>query len=175
MVEQGKQPAEDPTRDQPSVPADLPALLDEAVRERDQFRALAQRAQADLVNYRRRVDEERQAIGRNAASQVLLRIVPLVDDFQRASAALPADAPAAWREGVEMIIRRLQSVLESEGVTAFEPDAGSWFDPAQHEAVYYQPTADRPPGSVVSSVRRGYRTADRILRPAQVVVAQAQE
>jgi molecular chaperone GrpE len=139
--------------------------------ERDKFMALAQRTQADFVNYKRRMEEERAMLARGASTQVITRLLPVLDDLQRAVGALPEDAPASWSDGVRMIHQNLQALLEAEGVSIFEPTAGETFDPAEHEAIYYQPTDEQPPGAVLSVVRPGYRGADRVLRPAQVVVA----
>ena len=155
--------------------ATLEEQLEEAARERDQFRAMAQRAQADLVNYRRRVDEERQLLAQNATSQLILRLLPILDDFQLAVDHLPADAPASWSDGVRMILRKLQGIIDGEGVTAFSPEPGASFDPLQHEAVYFEPSDQHPAGAVISTMRPGYRNMDRVLRPAQVILAQAQE
>src|SRR5690606_11764376 len=126
--------------------------------ERDQYKAIAQRTQADFINYKRRVEEERGVLARNAANSVMTRLLPVADDLERALGALPPDAPASWSDGVRMIAQNLQSVLQAEGVTAYEPAVGDAFDPALHEAVYYQPTPDHPPGGVAAVVRRGYRT-----------------
>ena len=112
-------------------------------------------------------------VARTASMQLVLRLLPTLDDLQRAVAHLPTEAPASWSEGVEMVARNLQTLVESEGVASFEPTPGDTFDPAQHEAVYFQPSGDQPAGAVLSSVRPGYRTADRVLRAAQVIVAQA--
>ena len=149
--------------------------LEEVARERDQFRAMAQRAQADLINFRRRMDEERQSLAQNATSQLLVRLLPVLDDFQRAADHLPADAPSTWSEGVHMVWRKLQSIMDGEGVTVFSPGPGTSFDPAEHEAVYFEPSDAYPQGCVLSTIRPGYRTANRVLRPAQVVLAQSQE
>lgn len=143
--------------------------------ERDQFKALAQRTQADFLNYKRRIDEERGLIARSATGHVLARLFPLIDDLRRAVEALPEDAPASWAEGIALILQNMQALVEAEGVSAFEPAPGDVFDPAQHEALYYEPTTERPPGSIVSTVRVGYRNSDRVLRPAQVVVAREAE
>ena len=155
-------PAEDPRPEDPRS---------ELERERDELKAIAQRTQADFVNYKRRVEEERALISRSASGQVLLRLFPLIDDLQRAVEALPEEAPASWAEGVSLILQNMRTLVEAEGASAFEPEPGQVFDPAQHEAVYYEPTAAQPPGAVVSTVRVGYRTGDRVLRAAQVVVA----
>jgi molecular chaperone GrpE len=149
--------------------------LEEATREREQFRAMAQRAQADLINYRRRMEEERQMVGQHAASQVIVRLIPVLDDFQRAMAHLPSDAPPTWVDGVRMILRKLQLLLDAEGVTPFSPEPGAAFDPSEHEAVYFERSNKHQVGAVVSTARPGYRNANRVLRPAQVVVAQEEE
>ena len=147
----------------------------ELERERDELKAIAQRTQADFVNYKRRVEEERALISRSAAGQVLVRLFPLIDDLQRAVEALPEDAPTSWAEGVSLILQNMRALIEAEGAIAFEPAPGDVFDPAQHEAVYSQPTAEQPPGAVVSTMHPGYRTGDRVLRAAQVVVAREAE
>jgi molecular chaperone GrpE len=139
--------------------------------ERDQFKALAQRTQADFVNFKRRTDDERGNLARNASNQVVSRLLPIVDDFSRAVEALPEEAPAGWSDGVRLILQNLRALVQAEGVTAYEPAPGDTFDPIEHEAVYYQPTDEQPPGAVLTVVTQGYRSPDRILRPAQVVVA----
>lgn len=149
--------------------------LSVVTQERDELRAIAQRAQADLINYRKRVDEERAFLARNAANGLLSRVIPVVDDLRRAVEAIPAEAHASWSDGVRLVLQNLESVLQAEGVTIYAPEPGEHFDPAQHEAVYYQPSGDQPPGAVLQTVRAGYRTADRVLRAAQVVVAREPE
>jgi molecular chaperone GrpE len=165
-----------PEQPEPEIsPPSLEELLEEAAREREQFRALAQRGQADLINYKRRVEEERQALAQNASIQIVVRLLPILDDFQRALEHLPEDAPDSWTEGIQMVQRKLDNVLDAEGVVVFSPEAGVSFDPSEHEAVYFGSTDQYPPGSVISTARPGYRNAVRVLRPAQVVLAQAPE
>ena len=154
--------------------ATLEQRLEEATRERDQFRAMAQRAQADFINYKRRIEEERQLIGQEAASQVIMQLLPVLDDFQLALEHLHAEASASWSEGVQMIFRKLQTLLETEGVTAIRPEPGTAFDPAEQEVVYGEPSSEYPEGMVTSILRPGYRNGSRVLRPAQVVLAQAE-
>ena len=166
-TEQEPEPVMEPAEEAPPE-EDAMTVLE---RERDQFRAMAQRAQADFVNYRRRVDEERLNLVRSASSQVVVRLLPVVDDLHRAVLAVPDDAPEGWSDGVKMILQNMRALIQAEGVNGFEPSPGDTFDPAQHEAVYYEPTVEQPAGAVVSTVRTGYRTGERVLRPAQVVVA----
>jgi molecular chaperone GrpE len=141
-------------------------------KERDQFKAIAQRSQADFLNFKRRTEQERGVLIRNASGQVLSRLIPVQDDLERAVEALSPDAPDSWKGGIQMVLDNLQSLVQAEGVTKYEPTPGDTFDPAEQEALYYQPTTDQPSGAILSVIRSGYRTADRVLRPAQVVVAQ---
>lgn len=153
-------------------PALLAAQLAEANRERDQFRAMAQRAQADLANFKRRAAEDRQQSLLNSKADILRKFLGVVDDFGRAVDMLPADADPGWREGLSLVQRNLVSVLESEGVSKID-SAGEPFDPRLHEALAYQEIPDTPDGAIAVVTREGYLLDDRLLRPAQVIVAKA--
>ena len=151
----------------------LPDPMEDIERERDQFKAMAQRAQADLVNYRRRVEEERQELQRNANSNLIAKFLGVVDDFERAIDMLPEDAASAgWQEGLLLVKRNLENLLESEGVSKIEA-AGKHFDPWEHEAVHYLETQDNEDGTVIQVFRDGYRLHDKVLRASQVIVAKA--
>ena len=157
--------------------ADDPALLaeqlNEALREKDQFRAMAQRAQADLTNFKRRAAEEHDETRRNATSRLLLKVLSIVDDLDRGLALVPEDATApGWLEGMQLVQRNLSSILDSEGVTRIEAE-GKPFEPREHEAVLYEETPDRQEGTVVKVIREGYKIHDRVLRAAQVTVSRA--
>jgi molecular chaperone GrpE len=160
-----EQQQDTPAGDAPQDPLEAMAA------ERDQFKALAQRAQADFINYKRRTDEERPNIARTAVGGLLARMLPAVDDLDRAVDALPADAPASWAEGVRLVRQNLDALLEAEGVRRFTPAPGETFDPAQHEAISQLPSAEQPAGTVLTAVRSGYRYGERVLRAAQVVVS----
>ena len=151
----------------------LPDPIEEMERERDQFKAMAQRAQADLVNYRRRVEEERQELRRNANANLIAKFLGVVDDFERAIGMLPEDAASAgWQEGLLLVKRNLENLLESEGVSKIEAE-GKHFDPWEHEAVHYLETHDDEDGTVIKVFRDGYRLHDKVLRASQVIVAKA--
>ena len=143
--------------------------------ERDQFKALAQRTQADFINYKRRAEEERALIGQVAAGQVMGKLLTVLDDLERAVSSIPSDAHASYTDGVRMVLQNFEAIMASEGVSKYVPAPGDTFDPNEHEAIYYQPTEDQPAGAVLTVERAGYRTKDRILRPAQVVVARSTE
>ncbi|HJO81827.1 MAG: nucleotide exchange factor GrpE [SAR202 cluster bacterium] len=154
-------------------PARLQAELDETSREKDQFKNMAQRAQADLVNYRRRAAEEVSEARQSSNSRLLIRLLLVVDDMNRAFDAIPEDAVApGWLAGLELVRRNLQSVMDSEGVTKIDAEEGQPFDVHEHEAVFFEPSPDREEGVVVNVIRDGYKLHDRVLRAAQVSVSQ---
>lgn len=149
------------------------AELEELQREKDQFRTIAQRAQADLVNYKRRVEEEREEFERRVAGRLLLRVLEVMDDFDRALGHLPPeDDREPWMQGIILIHQKLWALLGSEGVARIEAK-GQPFNPWEHEAVFFEESESHPEGQVVQVVRDGYKLRDKVLRPAQVSVARA--
>ncbi|MBI4299196.1 MAG: nucleotide exchange factor GrpE [Chloroflexi bacterium] len=152
----------------------IKALLEEAVREREQFRGMAQRSQADLVNYRRRAEEERTSLLRSANAGLILKLLPIVDDFQRALSHLPSESlDTNWLEGLRLIFRKMEVLLESEGISRIDA-VGKDFDPWEHEALFYEESQDKETGKVVAIIREGYKLHDRVLRPAQVAISKPQ-
>ncbi len=150
----------------------LQAELEEADRERSQFRALAQRAQADLVNFRRRAEEEREEVYRSTAARLIIKLLAVLDDLERALDHIPASAEEVnWLEGIRVIERNLRSMLEAEGVTRIEAN-GKTFDPWEHEAVFAVSEPSKQEGTVVTVIRPGYKLHGKVLRTAQVAVAQ---
>ena len=176
---QPEQPQEPPCagdREDGQDAADLlQARLEEAEREAGQFRTMAQRAQADLVNYKKRAAEEVEEARRQTAAGLLLRIVATRDDIQRALDLVPGDASAGgWAEGLALVMRNIDSALEAEGVTRTEA-LGKPFEPWECEAVQYEETDEAAEGTVVSVFRDGFSHRGRVLRAAQVVVARRPE
>ena len=153
---------------------DLQALLEEAEREREQFKGIAARAQADLVNYRRRAEEEKEEIQRSAKSALLMKMLSTVDDLDRAIAMIPSDESAGWGEGIQLVRRNVVNMLDTEGVIKVE-SLGKPYDPAYAEALLFRETEDGDEGTVVEVFREGYMYKDRVLRAAQVVVAKRPE
>lgn len=154
--------------------ADLQARLEEAEREREQFKSIAARAQADLVNYRRRAEEEKDEIRRNAKSSLLFKILSTVDDLDRALAMIPSDQPPGWGEGIELVRRNVVNILEAEGVTQLVT-LGKPYDPEYATAIQFHETNDGDEGTVVEVYQEGYMYQNRVLRAAQVVVAKRPE
>ena len=153
---------------------DLQARLEEAEREREQFKGIAARAQADLVNYRRRAEEEKVEIQRSAKSALLMKMLSTVDDLDRAIAMIPTDESAGWGEGIQLVQRNVMNMLDTEGVTKVD-SMGRPYDPAYAEALLFRETEDGDEGTVVEVFREGYIYKDRVLRAAQVVVAKRPE
>ena len=147
--------------------------LEEARREVDQFRNLLQRAHADFSNYKRRIEEEHEGLVKRANASLILQILPVLDNFQRALADLPEEeSTSQWVQGVRLIHRNLQSLLESSGLSKLEA-AGKGFDPWEHEAVSYEETDRLDDGIVTNVVREGYSLHGKVLRPAQVVISKS--
>jgi molecular chaperone GrpE len=149
----------------------LTAERDAALAKADEHLALAQRAQADYANLKRRTAEEREQTLGLANEMLLAKVVALADDFDLAIEHVPADArETPWLEGIAAIDRKLRALLESEGVSPIEA-LGRPFDPAVHEAMSHVPGTGRPENEVVAEIRRGYRIRDRVLRPSLVAVS----
>ncbi|MGH2468331.1 MAG: nucleotide exchange factor GrpE [Candidatus Limnocylindrales bacterium] len=150
---------------------ELEGELQAARQEAGDSKVAWQRTAADFANFRRRTEQEREATLGLASELLLLKVVTLADDFDRALASAPVElADSGWLEGIEAIDRKLRQLLESEGVTPLEAQ-GQPFDPREHEAVSQVETAEVPDDTVISELQRGYRIRDRILRPALVSVA----
>jgi molecular chaperone GrpE len=138
----------------------------------DEYLAALQRERAEFQNFKRRTAEQREASLGLAAEGLLAKVIALADDFDLAIEARPAAlADDAWADGVGAIDRKLRQLLESEGVAPIQAAPGTSFDPRQHEAIASVAGSDRPDGTVVEEVRRGYRLRDKVIRPALVAVA----
>lgn len=134
--------------------------------ERDEYLDQLQRSRAEFANYRRRVDQERQIIGDLAKRDALIQFLPVVDDFERALAAVPEeDRSNSWLSGMTLIQQKLAGILERAGVSPIEA-LGEPFDPSQHEAVATEPGTTGT--HVVEVYQKGYRVGDQLARPAMV-------
>jgi molecular chaperone GrpE len=149
--------------------ADLMEKLDKAQAEAAEYKDGWQRAVADFQNYRRRVDAESRDTYQNAVGNIVRRYLPIQDDLERALAHCPPDLP--WVQGIELIYRKLKTILDAEGVKRIEAE-GQMFDPNFHEAILQEPAEGVESGRVLSVVQNGYMIGDKVIRPAQVRVAQ---
>jgi molecular chaperone GrpE len=147
--------------------------LEEAKTQAAEYLDGWQRAQAEFSNYKKRQEAERAQVRAFANADLLRKLLPIVDDFERAATTLPSDlAHLTWCEGIFMIRRKLDGVLESEGVKPIETE-GQSFDPRYHEAVTYEEVPGYEEGQIIGEVQRGYILDERVLRPALVRVAKA--
>ena len=134
------------------------------------YKSIAQRAQADLVNYRSRASQEIEEAKRAVQFGVISRFISIVDDLERAVENAPEEAQIEWREGVELVLRNLEKALELEGVSQID-SLGKSFDPREHEALLYEENSDTEDGLILNVIQQGYRLNERILRPARVIVS----
>lgn len=129
------------------------------------------RLQADYENFKKRVDREREANERHAAAQLVSRLLPVLDNFERAlSAARQVDGQGTFTDGIGLIFRQLLEELRKEGLTAVDT-VGEPFDPEIHEAVATIEGSGLPANTVVEEMQRGYLLHGRLLRPALVKVS----
>jgi molecular chaperone GrpE len=150
----------------------LEQQLDEEREKSQSYLANWQRAAADYQNFKRRVEQEREEVGRLASAAFIINLLPLVDDLERALQNVDTRlAGLTWVDGIRLIHRKFQALLEMNGVTEIEAD-GQTFDPTVHEAVMF---GEGEEGKVTSVVQKGYRLGGRVLRPAMVVVGQAKK
>ncbi len=145
--------------------------LAEALREKEQFKRLAQRAQADLVNYRRRIDAEQESSRSRNQQRIVLRFADVIDQLE---AALKSDtlndADPGWLEGIKAIQKNFSNAIAAEGFERFT-SVGEDFDPRRHEALLSSPSADHEPNTVITELRPGYTQYNNVVRPAQVEIA----
>ena len=140
------------------------------------LRARWLRAEADLQNYRRRAQREREEARRASEEAVLLEMISVLDDLERAiQASRDAGAPPDWTQGVELVAARVREALARYSVTRLDP-IGQPFDPRFHEALMEMDTPEgTAPGTVLQVIHPGYARGDRALRAARVVVARHPE
>ena len=130
-----------------------------------------QRARAELANARKRFQRDQVQAYTNAQADVLKHVLPIVDDFERALGTLPSNLSGlTWIEGVLLIQRKLDMLLEQSGVTGIDA-VGQEFDPFLHQAVTHEPSDTVPPGHVIAELQKGYKISERVLRPSMVRVS----
>jgi molecular chaperone GrpE len=127
------------------------------------------RSQAEFQNYKKRLDRDNEIMYASMKGDIIKKVLPALDDLERALQNRPADD--AWANGVELIARKLQNILTSEGVKRIEAE-GVAFDPNFHEAISHEHNEDFESGQVIAVVQNGYILGERVIRPALVRVAQ---
>jgi molecular chaperone GrpE len=157
-------PSTDPVSEDP-----LERAQAEAARLKDQLLRTA----ADFDNYKKRSRKEIGDAAKLAREEMLRELLPVFDNLERAtSAAGSATDVKALTDGINMVMRQFVDTLGKIGIERV-PALGQPFDPAVHEAVQHLETAEHSPGTVAMELQAGYRTGERVIRPAMVVVAKA--
>jgi molecular chaperone GrpE len=174
-----EQPAADPSVDPPpekqALATEKMVSEEQYVRllaEKDELTATLVRRQADFENFRKRVERERQEDARRGTLRLLKELLPVLDGFERALAAHPAQDD--YRKGVELIYKNLWDTLSRQGLERIAAE-GKPFDPHYHEAIERVETHEHPDNSVVQVFQHGYLLDGRVLRPSLVRVAAAPE
>jgi len=145
--------------------------VEERTDREQEYLDLLQRTQADFINYKRRAEREREEQAKFAKADLILKLLPVLDDFNRAREAMPPEvASTDWAEGIELIGKKLMAILEEEGVSRIEAE-GKTFDPWEHEALSYDESDEYEEGKVKAVFEDGYRLNGRVIRPAQVAVS----
>jgi len=131
-----------------------------------------QRSQADFLNYKKRTEQERYETAKHANATLILALLPVLDDLERALENVPEElVESNWVDGIELISRKLKSILEGHGLSEIKA-IGEPFDPNLHEAMLY---SDGEEEMVVEEVQKGYRLHDQLLRPTKVSVGKGSD
>jgi molecular chaperone GrpE len=155
--------------DLPDDPERLKELVAEERERADSHMRSWQRAAADFQNYKRRVEEERSETARFAGAALIINLLPLIDDLERALRNVDSHlAELTWVDGIRLIHRKFLALLEMAGCEEVDAD-GQTFDPAWHEAIGQAPGEEN---KVVAVVQKGYKLGDRVLRPVMVIVGE---
>lgn len=169
--EQTVQETATPSEQLPDDPAELKKLL---LQERDKSAEYLdnwRRAAADFSNYKKRIEKDNAEFTKFANTALITRLLPILDDFERAFQTLPDNLRAlTWVDGIFLIARKMTAILEAEGLKPIEA-LNQPFDPRLHEAVIHEETDQHEDGTVIAELQKGYKLNDRVIRPTLVKVA----
>ena len=169
----------DTQQEEPGIPAtdgavdsdDLKAQLEKAQQEAQSNLDGWQRSRAEFANYKRRTSQEMSEARERGATDALAKVLPVMDDFERALSNLPEDLKDhPWVSGTSLILKNMQKVMDEYNISIIDP-VGEEFDPNLHEAIGTDDSSDYDSGIVTVTLQKGYRSGERVLRPALVRVA----
>jgi molecular chaperone GrpE len=147
----------------------LKKQLAEASSKTSEYRDSWMRSQAEFQNYKKRLERDNELTYISMKGDIIKKVLPVLDDLERALQNRPAEN--SWANGIELIARKMQNILESEGIKRIEAE-GAEFDPNLHEAISHEPADGVKSGFVIGIVQNGYMLGERVIRPALVRVAQ---
>lgn len=155
-------------KEPPTLEEQLAAAQAEAAKNLDGW----MRTQAEFANARKRMEKQRAETYQNASADVVAKLLPVLDDFERALTAVPSEiAENSWLEGIQLVQRKLLGILDGMNVKPIEA-VGQPFDPMYHEAIMQEPTDEYESGTVSTELQKGYKIGDRVIRPSLVYVAE---
>ncbi len=164
VVEEGIEQAEDIET--------LQQTLAEEREKAEKYLANWQRCQADFVNYKQRAEQEKGGIIEFANSTLICNLLPIMDDLERALAAVPVELNESnWTEGIRLIYNKLKATLEAQGLTEIIAK-GEPFDPHLHEALMQQEGEE---GMVIEETQKGYQFKGTLIRPSLVIVGKGRK
>jgi molecular chaperone GrpE len=167
-----KDPEKAPASERAGAPAaEAPSPLEEAKQETARMKDQLLRTAADFDNFRKRTRREAVEAERKGREDLLRDLLPVFDNLERATSHTDkATDVQSVAEGIRMVIRQFEDTLSKLGIERIAT-VGKAFDPSVHEAIQQMETNDHPAGTVAAEIQGGYRTSDRLIRPALVVVA----
>ncbi len=150
----------------------LKQALAEEKEKAGKYLANWQRSQADFSNYKKRIEQEKGEMVEFANSILILSLLPIVDDLERAFASLPQQlAKFSWIDGIRLSYNKLKATMEGQGLSEIKAK-GDLFDPHLHEAVMSQEGEE---GIVIEEIQKGYKLKDKVIRPSMVTVGKGKE
>ena len=150
----------------------LKRTLAEQKEKAERYLANWQRTQADFDNYKKRAGQESKEMIEFANSALILNLLPIIDDLERAFSSLPSQlVEFSWIEGIKLIYNKLKAILEAQGLAEIKAK-GELFDPHLHEAVMHREGEE---GVVIEEIQKGYKFKDKMLRPSMVIVGKGKE
>lgn len=168
-----KEIIEEPTPT-PEATAEAPSLEDQLAEAKATAAANLegwQRTLAEFANARKRMDKQRAEAYTSATADAASKLLPIIDDFDRAIANVPSTiATDGWFEGLRLIQKKLTGILENANIERIAT-VGQPFDPNVHEAILQEPSDEHESGIIIRELQSGYKVGDRVIRPALVCVA----
>jgi molecular chaperone GrpE len=151
--------------------SELQSQFDKLKEEKQTLDSQYVRLAADFDNYRKRQEQERESLLKYGAEETLKKLLPVVDNFERAEKSLKdITDPEKLKESFEAVYKQFMDAFEKIGVQKIET-AGQTFDPNFHEAVMQTPSSEYPDQTIINELQSGYKLSDRVLRPTLVNVA----
>ena len=150
----------------------LKQILAEEKEKAEKYLANWQRSQADFSNYKKRIEQEREEIVKFANSTLILNLLPILDDLERAFVSLPQQlANFSWIDGIKLSYNKLKATLEAQGLSEIKTK-GEQFDPHLHEAIMRREGEE---GMVIEEIQKGYKLKDKVIRPSMVIVGEGKK